>query len=91
MPSGVEMLGNMIGAKAHPIVLFDELEPGLEQIRERNPVVVKVVENAELQSHSAYSLSLFFVVRKCYCSCRELPARLAGQRPDHLNGRKVLE
>ena len=84
------MLGNMVGAKAHPIVLFDELKPGLEQIRERNSVVVKVVENAELQSHGAYSLSLFFVVRKCYCSCKELPARLASQLRQLLNGRGVL-
>jgi hypothetical protein len=71
--------------------LFDKLKPGLEQIRERNPVVVKVVENAELQSHGAYSLSLFFVVRKCYFSCKELPARLANRRRQHLNGRGVLE
>ncbi len=51
------MFRDMIGAKARAIVLFDELEPGLEKIGKRNVVVVEMIENAELQSHSAYSPS----------------------------------
>ena len=45
------MLGDMVGTKAGAIVLFDELEPRLEQVGERRAVVVDVIENAELQSH----------------------------------------
>jgi hypothetical protein len=51
------MFGDMIGAKAGAIVLFDELEPRLEQIPERNAVVVEMIENAELERHGLSSLS----------------------------------
>ena len=53
------VFGDVIGAKARSVVLLDQLEPGLEQIGERNAVVVEMVENAELQSHGAASPMIF--------------------------------
>jgi len=57
---GRVMFGDMIGAKAGPIVLLDELEPRLEQVGQRSAVVVDMIENAELQGHGAFSPEMFF-------------------------------
>jgi hypothetical protein len=66
------MFGDVIGAKAGAIVLFDELEPRLEQIPERNAVIVEMIENTELERHGLSSLSLF-INGEAYRSAAELP------------------
>ena len=44
------MFCDVIGAKARLVVLFNKLQPCLEQVRKRNAVVIQMIENAELQS-----------------------------------------
>ena len=60
------MLGDVIGAKAGAVVLLDEFQTSLKQIRERYAVVVKMIENAELQFESSLPGTTVFVERAAH-------------------------
>jgi hypothetical protein len=80
------MFCDVIGTKARAIVLFDELEPRLEQVGQRRAVVVDMIENAELQSHGVLPPDMF-LLSQSYPRGRPLPsirrsrARPSGVRP----------
>jgi hypothetical protein len=43
------MLGDMIGVIALGLEYADELQPFLELVSERGPIVIKMIEDAELK------------------------------------------
>lgn len=50
------MLGDVIGAESRPVILLGELEPRLEQIGERNAVIVEMIENTKFEWHERFPL-----------------------------------
>jgi hypothetical protein len=45
------VLGDVIRAKTAAVVLLDQLEPALEQVGKGRAVVIKMIEDAELERH----------------------------------------
>ena len=71
------MFRDIIGAKARAIVLFDELEPGLEKIGKRKCRCRRDDRKRRIAKPQRLLPQFHFILgRKCYSSGGELPARL---------------